>query len=93
MTRLDHLLEAEIKAAKLNRIQAIGRRLDPTLRAALRNRVRELTRMGLAREEKRDRFRFEPDWATRLETNRPGHRSSQAAWQGIGAWAGTPQAL
>jgi hypothetical protein len=67
MTRLDHLLEAEIKAARLNRIQAIGRRLDPTLRAALRNRVRELTKMGLAREEKRDRFRFEPDWATRLE--------------------------
>ncbi len=67
MTRLDHLLEAEIKAGKLSRIQAIGRKLDPTLRAALRNRVRELTKMGLAREEKRDRFRFEPDWATRLE--------------------------
>lgn len=67
MTRLDHLLEAEIKAGKLSRIQAIGRRLDPTLRAALRNRVRELMKMGLAREEKRDRFRFEPDWATRLE--------------------------
>ena len=67
MTRLDHLLEAEIKAGKLSRIQAIGRSLDPTLRSALRNRVRELAKMGLAREEKRDRFRFERDWAARLE--------------------------
>lgn len=66
-TRLDRLLEAEIKPQASIRIQAVGRDLDPTLRAALRNRVRELARMGLAREEKRGRFRFEPDWAARLE--------------------------
>lgn len=65
-TRLDQLLEAEIKANGLVRIQAVGRKLEPVLRAALRNRVRELTHMGLAREEKRDRFRFQPDWSDRL---------------------------
>ncbi|MBI3439655.1 MAG: DUF3363 domain-containing protein, partial [Proteobacteria bacterium] len=66
-TRLDRLLEAEIKTNGDVRIQAIGRRLEPVLRAALRNRVRELAHMGLARERKRDRFRFEPDWSARLE--------------------------
>ncbi|GAM97394.1 VirD2 components [alpha proteobacterium U9-1i] len=66
-TRLDQLLEAELKPDKPIRIQAIGRRFEPMLRAALRNRVRELAKMGLAREEKRDRFRFEPDWTARLE--------------------------
>ncbi|MBY0566048.1 MAG: DUF3363 domain-containing protein [Hyphomonadaceae bacterium] len=65
-TRLDQLLEAEIKANRSVRIQAIGRKLEPVLRAALRNRVRELAHMGLAREEKRDRFRFQPDWSGRL---------------------------
>jgi hypothetical protein len=66
-TRLDQLLEAEIKTNADVRIQAIGRKLEPVLRAALRNRVRELAHMGLARERKRDRFRFEPDWSARLE--------------------------
>ena len=66
-TRLDQLLAAELKPGKTYRIQSIGRGLEPTLRAALRNRVRELTRMGLGREEKRDRFRLDHDWAARLE--------------------------
>lgn len=65
-TRLDQMLEAEVKAGRAVRIQAIGRKLEPVLRAALRNRVRELAHMGLAREEKRDRFRLEPDWSERL---------------------------
>lgn len=67
MTRLDRILETEINPDRTQRIQEIGRRLEPTMRAALRNRVRELTRMGLAREEKRDRFRFDPDWTARLD--------------------------
>jgi type IV secretory pathway VirD2 relaxase len=66
-TRLDQLLAAELKPGKTHRIQSIGRGLEPTLRAALRNRVRELARMGLGREEKRDRFRLDHDWATQLE--------------------------
>ncbi len=66
-TRLDNLLEAELKPGQAVRIQSIGRKLEPVLRAALRNRVRELSRLGLAREVKRDRFRFEPDWADRLK--------------------------
>jgi len=66
-TRLDQLLAAELKPGKTHRIQWIGRTLEPTLRAALRNRVRELARMGLGREERRDRFRFDPDWQTRLD--------------------------
>jgi hypothetical protein len=66
-TRLDQLLAAELKPGKTYRIQSIGRALDPTLRAALRNRVRELARMGLGREEKRDHFRLDHDWAARLE--------------------------
>jgi len=66
-TRLDQLLSAELKPGKVHRIQSIGRTLEPTLRAALRNRVRELVRMGLGREEKRDRFRLDQDWTARLE--------------------------
>jgi type IV secretory pathway VirD2 relaxase len=66
-TRLDLLLAAELKPGKVHRIQSIGRTLEPTLRAALRNRVRELVRMGLGREEKRDRFRLDQDWTVRLE--------------------------
>ncbi|MCR6645892.1 MAG: DUF3363 domain-containing protein [Terricaulis sp.] len=67
MTRLDQLLAAELKPGKTYRIQAIGQGLEPTLWAALRNRVRELARMGLGREEKRDHFRLDHDWAARLE--------------------------
>jgi len=66
-TRLDQLLAAELKPGKMYRIQSIGRELEPTLRAALRNRVRELARMGLGQEEKRDRFRLDLDWTARLE--------------------------
>ena len=66
-TRLDQLLAAELKPGEVHRIQSIGRTLEPTLRAALRNRVRELVRMGLGREEKRDRFRLDKDWTSRLE--------------------------
>lgn len=66
-TRLDHLLEAELKPGRPVRIQAVGRKLEPVLRAALRNRVRELARLGLAREVKRDRFRLETDWTDRLK--------------------------
>lgn len=65
-TRLDQLLEAEINAKSDIRIQAVGRKFEPVLRAALRNRVRELAHMGLAHERKRGRFRFEPDWMDRL---------------------------
>jgi hypothetical protein len=67
MTRLDRILETEIDPARSQRIQEIGRKLEPVTRAALRNRVRELARMGLAREERRDRFRFDPDWTARLD--------------------------
>jgi hypothetical protein len=66
-TRLDQLLEAEIKTNADVRIQAVGRKLEPVLRASLRNRVRELAHMGLAHERKRGRFRFEPDWSARLQ--------------------------
>jgi hypothetical protein len=66
-TRLDRMLQAEIKVGATNPIQAVGRNIEPNLRAALRNRVRQLARMGLVRETKRDRFRFEPNWYARLE--------------------------
>jgi type IV secretory pathway VirD2 relaxase len=67
MTRLDRILETEVDPNRTQRIQEIGGRLEPVTRAALRNRVRELARMGLAREEKRDRFRFDQDWTARLD--------------------------
>ena len=67
MTRLDRILETEIDPTRTQRIQEIGRKLEPVVRAALRNRVRELTKMGLAREEKRDRFSFDQDWTARLD--------------------------
>ena len=67
VTRLDDLLELEVRASVAHRIQAIGRALEPTLRAALRNRVRELTKLGLVRELKRDQFTFDPDWKSRLQ--------------------------
>ncbi len=65
-TRLDQLLEAEIIPGEAVRIQAIGRRHDPVLRAALRERVRRLSLSGLTREEGRGRFVFAHDWVERL---------------------------
>lgn len=66
-TRLDQLLEPQIRVGVALRIQAVGRAFEPVLRAALRHRVRELAKLGLAQEVKRDRFRFEPDWTERLQ--------------------------
>lgn len=64
--RLDQLLEAEITPGQAVRIQAIGRRHDPVLRAAMRERVRRLSLSGLTREEGRGRFVFAHDWVERL---------------------------
>lgn len=64
--RLDRLLEAEIKPGELVFIQAIGCSHEPVVRAALRDRVRQLSLTGLTREQKRGQFVFAHDWIGRL---------------------------
>jgi hypothetical protein len=65
-TRLDDILVRDVRAGKETRIQKVGKGRQPILRAALRNRVRELTRLGLVREIRRGVFEFDPHWARRL---------------------------
>lgn len=67
LTRLDRLLERYNDVRKPLRIQAIGKDMEPGLAAAMRGRARELARMGLACEIKRDVIQFEPDWKGQLE--------------------------
>lgn len=66
-TRLDQVLERNADLTRPVRVQSIGRDLDPTLAAALRGRARELTRMGLGREVKRDVIQLDSDWRERLD--------------------------
>lgn len=88
VTRLDELLEMEIRSGTPQRIQGFGIGLEPTLRAALRNRVRELAKLGLAQERKRDRFTFDVDWKSRLEAIGQGidlrRRLGREAQPGLG---------
>lgn len=66
-TRLDRMLATQLPAdgaVRLANIEAPNG--DPHMTRALKNRARELQRMGLATEVKRNVLAFNPDWRDRL---------------------------
>lgn len=71
LNRLDRALEQELNAAREVRLQELGREQTPEFANALRARARELERMGLAQEVRRNVLKLERDWLERLEAARP----------------------
>ncbi|UPT63038.1 MAG: DUF3363 domain-containing protein [Hyphomonadaceae bacterium JAD_PAG50586_4] len=71
LNRLDRALEQELNAAREVRLQDLGREQSPEFANALRARARELERMGLAQEVRRNVLKLERDWLERLEAARP----------------------
>jgi hypothetical protein len=66
-TRLDRMIEAQLpedRTIRIARLEAPNG--DPYMTLALKGRARELERMGVAREMKRNVLAFEPDWRGRL---------------------------
>lgn len=67
-TRLDRMIAAQLPGDKQVRIaQLEAPNGDPHTTLALKARARELQRMGLAQEVKRNVLAFEPNWRDRLQ--------------------------
>jgi len=67
VTGLDRRIAEELDPEGRARMAALGRGLgDPALAGAMKARLVELARLGLATEEKRGTFTMAPDWRTRL---------------------------
>lgn len=69
--RLDRALERQLGDRSEVLVQELGRGGDPAFADALRARARELARIGLAQETRRNVLRFEPDWTERLAAMQP----------------------
>lgn len=68
-TRLDRMLAAQLPQNGTVRIAHLeAPNGDPSTTLSLKSRARELERMGLAREVKRNVLAFTPDWRDRLKT-------------------------
>lgn len=66
-TRLDRLLAAQLPESGVIRMARIAApNGDRSMTRALKDRARELQRMGLAREVRRNVLSFAPDWRDRL---------------------------
>jgi len=70
LNRLDRALEKELNAAREVRLQDLGQEQSPEFANALRARVLELKRMGLAQDVRRNVLKLEQDWLERLEAAR-----------------------
>lgn len=68
--RLDQALEAELGESSEILVQRLGRGHAPAFADAMKARARELTRIGLAHECRRNVIAFEPDWSERLKAMR-----------------------
>jgi len=66
VTRLDLSLEAQLGPDNRVRLASLGRDHDPAYAQALKSRVVELGRLGLAEEVKRGTCQLAPDWKERL---------------------------
>jgi len=67
-TRLDRMIEAQLPQDRTIRIAGLAAPGgDPSTTLALKERARELQRMGLAQEVKRNVLAFQPDWRDRLQ--------------------------
>lgn len=69
-TMLDRAIEQELGKSSEILLQRLGRGRDPAFADAMKARTRELTRIGLAHESRRNVMRFEPDWSERLKAMR-----------------------
>jgi hypothetical protein len=64
-------LEQELNTRREVRMQELGRDQAPEFANAMRARARELERMGLAQEVRRNVLKLQRDWLERLEAARP----------------------
>lgn len=69
-TRLDRAIEQELGKSSEILLQRLGKGRDPALADAMKARARELTRIGLAQESRRNVIGFERDWSERLKAMR-----------------------
>jgi|CXWL01.1.fsa_nt_gi type IV secretory pathway VirD2 relaxase len=69
-TRLDQAIEQELGKNSEILLQRLGRGRDPAFADAMKARARELTRIGLAQENRRNVIAFEQDWSERLKAMR-----------------------
>ena len=69
-TRLDRAIERDLDGRTEILKQRLGKGRDPAFADAMKARAQELTRIGLAREVRRNVLAFEPDWKERLEALR-----------------------
>jgi hypothetical protein len=67
-TRLDHIIEGQARdgLVRMSDLKAPSR--DPDLTRAVKARVQELARMGLAEEGRSGLFQLAPDWRDRLKS-------------------------
>ncbi len=70
-TRLDLELDRALGEKREVLLQSLGKDRDPGLGPALRARARELERMGLGSEVRRNVIAFNPDWKQRLAARAP----------------------
>lgn len=68
--RLDRAIETELGKRSEILVQRLGKGRDPAFADAMKARARELARIGLARETRRNVIRFERDWTERLKAMR-----------------------
>lgn len=68
--RLDQAIEHELGKRSEILVQRLGKGRDPAFADAMKARARELARIGLAEETRRNVIRFERDWAERLQAMR-----------------------
>ena len=66
VTRLDRSLETQLDPENQVRLGSVGRDHDPAYAQALKTRVVELGRLGLAEETTRGTYQLAPDWKERL---------------------------
>ncbi|MGQ0534140.1 MAG: DUF3363 domain-containing protein, partial [Caulobacteraceae bacterium] len=68
--RLDQAIETELGKRSEILLQRLGRGRDPAFADAMKSRARELARIGLAHESRRNVITFEQDWSERLKAMR-----------------------
>jgi hypothetical protein len=71
LTRLDQAIERQLGEKREILLQELGRGDNPAFANALRARARELERLGLAQETRRNVMTFAPDWTERLAAGKP----------------------
>jgi type IV secretory pathway VirD2 relaxase len=67
-TRLDAMVDGQARANVVKIASLEAPNADPALSQAMKARVRELARMGLAEESGRGLFRLTPDWRGQLKS-------------------------